>query len=156
MNNSLPELPLRDIHLPASISWWPPALGWWLLLGIILLAIALTSFLLWNRFKPTLKKHAKKQLKSIENMFQQTENSTLCLTELSVFLRQTAMRRNQSATVAGLTGSAWLTLLDQNLETPEFSHGSGQILLKGPYQPDVERDEVVQIIQLCHKWVDRL
>jgi hypothetical protein len=43
------SLPLRDIHLPAAISWWPPAPGWWLL------AIALTlgplSVGLWWRWR---------------------------------------------------------------------------------------------------------
>lgn len=26
------ELPLRDIHLPETIGWFPPAIGWWLLI----------------------------------------------------------------------------------------------------------------------------
>ncbi|MBV1912177.1 MAG: DUF4381 domain-containing protein, partial [Cycloclasticus sp.] len=32
------ELPLRDIHLPDAITWWPPAIGWWLLLAVIIVA----------------------------------------------------------------------------------------------------------------------
>ena len=25
---------LRDIHLPDPVSWWPPAPGWWIAVGI--------------------------------------------------------------------------------------------------------------------------
>ena len=24
------QIPLRDLHLPDAISWWPLAPGWWL------------------------------------------------------------------------------------------------------------------------------
>ncbi|MGB5726303.1 MAG: DUF4381 domain-containing protein, partial [Thiogranum sp.] len=44
------ELPLRDIHLPDPLSWWPPAPGWWLLLTL-LVAIALLGGYLLHRYR---------------------------------------------------------------------------------------------------------
>lgn len=41
---------LRDIHLP-SAAWWPPALGWWLLTGLIVLAVAVIAWLSWRRVR---------------------------------------------------------------------------------------------------------
>ena len=60
-----PNLPLRDIHLPAPISWWPPAPGWWLLLfGIPTLLILLAWLWRWVRRK-TVRKLALAELESI-------------------------------------------------------------------------------------------
>jgi len=33
------ELPLKDIHLPDAITWWPLAIGWWLLIVMVIAAI---------------------------------------------------------------------------------------------------------------------
>jgi len=32
--NPDPLAPLRPLHLPDQIGWWPPAPGWWLLAGV--------------------------------------------------------------------------------------------------------------------------
>ena len=38
-------LPLKDLHLPAEIGWWPLAPGWW---GVIaVLAVVAAAVILW-------------------------------------------------------------------------------------------------------------
>lgn len=150
------DLELRDVHLPDPISWWPLAPGYWLLLGIILLVILLTVIFLKERFTPNLRKQAAAELDKIEKSFQESDDATRCLSELSVLLRRAVLSQNHPISVAGLTGPAWLELLDQPLKKPEFSQGIGQILLSGPYQHHVESDEVSRLIQLCRKWVTYL
>ena len=46
------ELPLRDIHLPEPVSWWPMAPGWWWVIGLLLLASAVvTGIILYRRYR---------------------------------------------------------------------------------------------------------
>lgn len=150
------DLPLKDIHLPADISWWPPALGWWLLFAltvtIIIIAIIITKKLL----KPTLKKQATKALNSIEAQFQSTGDPTQCIRDISSFLRRVVLSQTSSSYTAGLTGKAWLTMLDKPLDTPEFSEGIGITLLNSPYQRQANHDDATQLINLCRKWIKRL
>ena len=45
------QLPLRDIHLPEAVSWWPLAPGWWFLICIAaagLLYFLYKEFLKWR------------------------------------------------------------------------------------------------------------
>lgn len=153
MNNNPIDLPLRDIHLPDPISWWPLAIGWWLALGAILLAIILTYFIVKWYTKPKLKKHALLALQEIETSYQKTENASHCIAELSILLRRAVLSQKHSKDAPSLTGPAWLELLDQPLKKPEFSQGIGKILLTGPYQQHIDNADVVKLIQLCRKWV---
>ena len=45
------RLPLRDVHLPASPSWWPPAPGWWWLAAV--LAVAALAWAAWSAWRAT-------------------------------------------------------------------------------------------------------
>jgi hypothetical protein len=55
MNQTSPEIAallsqLRDITPPPPINWWPPAIGWWLVLGVAV-ALAALTFYLTKKFK---------------------------------------------------------------------------------------------------------
>lgn len=39
---------LQDIHLP-SAAWWPPAPGWWLVAGLVVLSVAVVAWWVWRR-----------------------------------------------------------------------------------------------------------
>jgi hypothetical protein len=156
MNPSLPELPFRDIHLPDPAGWWPLAPGWWILFTFLLGCSILAFLWLQKYLQTSLKKDASKELNTIEKIYEQTQNATRCISDLSILLRRIVLSQKQKTPVAGITGVAWLKLLDQRLGTVDFSQGPGRILLAGPYQPAVEKQNVEELIRLCRKWVSRL
>lgn len=152
------DLPLRAIHLPPDITWWPLAIGWWIALGIVSLALIAVAIALWQLLKPSLKKEAQKALNSIVASYYETDDDHACLAEISKLLRRAVISQNKRLKrgLEGLTGEAWLKILDCQLKQPEFSRGAGHILLTGPYRKIVEKNEVEELIQLCQRWVKTL
>ncbi len=46
------QIPLRDLHLPEVIGWWPPASGWWFLIVLVsagLVYLLYRSIRKWRR-----------------------------------------------------------------------------------------------------------
>lgn len=147
------DLPLRDIHLPDSISWWPLSFGWWILLGLVAIAFLIIYCIQRQYFKATLRKETLNELSRIEKTFLETENALFCISELSVLLRRAALSKNLPAGVIGLS---WLKLLDEPLEKPEFSEGIGRLLMNAPYQRHVDKDSAKNLIELCRRWAEVL
>ncbi|HMM26605.1 MAG TPA: DUF4381 domain-containing protein, partial [Pseudoxanthomonas mexicana] len=42
-------LVLRDVHVPPAPSLWPPAPGWWLLAGVVVLMLLGIAAWRWHR-----------------------------------------------------------------------------------------------------------
>ena len=70
------DLPLRDIHLPDPVSWWPMAPGWWLLFFLLVLLISLSIFFLRRRqqYRRSAVYKAKQELDRIHNTFNLNQN----------------------------------------------------------------------------------
>lgn len=146
MNPTGPEL--RDIHLPAEPSWWPPAPGWWMIATIVI--GLLVWLILWLR-KCSRRRQWRQQImleldRIAANDILRSDPPRL-VGELSQLLRRSARLINAAAPT--MRGSAWLAFLDTQLGGEEFSQGPGQVLLEGPYQrqTDVDADALLALVR---------
>lgn len=145
------ELPLRDIHLPDPIGWWPPAPGWWMLV-ILMLAVIAWLFWRWRQ-----QKHAEQGLESalleLERLQRQYGTNTKeLLRELSVLLRRVAISQYGRQTVSGLTGAAWVKFLDDKAGKPLFGSKLTHLLTEVPYRPETQA-ETKAVLQATREWI---
>lgn len=155
MNTANNTLALRDIHLPTQVSWWPPAPGWWLVLGIILLFIVV-AVLLYRRYQVRkLYQAATQELQKIKQDYAQTHDDQQLVQQLSIYLRRACLTFYPRVDVAGLTGNAWLEFLDSVLENSKdprrFGDEAARVLVSAPYQLQQQIDAEV-LLSLCESW----
>jgi len=153
------QLPLRDIHLPGAIGWWPPALGWWLLAALVVAGLALYG-LYWYRGRH--RRVALRALVRVRAALEQGAEPVACLQYVSTTLRRFAMTsvatsraEGLPADVPGLIGERWLRYLDSRWERSDFASGPGRQLLAAPYgRPNsIERMTALELTALCAAWL---
>jgi hypothetical protein len=152
MNETGPEL--RDIHLPADPSWWPPAPGWWLLallcLGLIVLAVV------WIRRRLARRRWRQRVCSELDRIAAEhaaAPDPLRLATGISQLLRRASRLLDPQA--AALRGEAWLGFLDSAIGGEEFSKGAGRVLLEGPYQRTASCDADA-LIRLTRQWLQRI
>jgi hypothetical protein len=156
MNSPVPQLPLRDIHLPGPISWWPPAPGWWILAALLIVGTILFALYIRYRQRRTrIRRVSLKEIDAIQEAFHAHKNSTRLVRELSVLLRRVCVSRYPRVDVASLTGAEWMSFLDRNRESKVFSEGAGIVLMTEPYRknPDVDANA---LLSCCRSWIATL
>jgi len=159
MKPDLQQLPLRDIHLPEPVSWWPPAPGWWGILALCLLLLMSTLLIFRFRKNGKLRRASKASIEQVFAEYRTHGDPQRLIDELSVLLRRISLSHYPRSKVAGLTGDAWLEFLDLGIEdTPVqrgFSTGAGAVLALAPYKPDIQID-VATLHNICLQWVSNL
>lgn len=146
------QLPLRDIHLPAEVAWWPPAYGWWILLAVLAVLGVIAALVYRRRFR---ERAAIRGLKAVAQALAEGAPPVSCIQRTSMILRRFAMSIDETKKAAGLTGEAWLRFLDRRWGRDEFSAGIGRVLIYGPYAPAerVSAGDVGALNSLCLDWV---
>jgi hypothetical protein len=147
------QLPLRDIHLPGAIGFWPPALGWWLVAALVLAGLVLLAV---YYYRGRHRRVALRAMKRVRVALEQGAEPVVCLQMASTVLRRFAMTSARfSPGVPGLIGEGWLEHLDSRWQRHEFAKGLGRQLLAAPYgRPhSIERGTALELAALCTDWL---
>jgi ABC-type bacteriocin/lantibiotic exporter with double-glycine peptidase domain len=157
--NAIPasELAIKDIHLPEAISWWPLAIGWWIVLGLLIISIV--AFFLWYRQKQQhLQTHddqhssLREQVMAELVIIQKISDDQRFLEQLSALLKRVAITQHGKQ-VAGLTGKRWLRFLDKQWKLTVFSQGIGRVLGDAPYRKNAQPDRHV-LLRISKNWLE--
>jgi len=148
-------LELRDIHPPADPPLWPPAPGWWLVSGLILVALALAGRRAWRAHRVRVRRRRiLAELAELGTRLGQEGNGAELAAGVSALLKRIALTRFDRVEVAPLTGTAWLEFLDRHGGGGAFAQGPGRVLADGPYAP-TQTVEVKALLDLAQDWARR-
>ncbi len=157
------ELELKDIHLPDSILWWPPAPGWWVL-GVVLIIFLFLMLLLlpklwrWLRYKP-VRSLSLKEFYLIKQSHQQQADQKQTLQAITTLLRRTVMSKSGRIGHAGVVGDDWINQLNQMSQKDCFTQAQEELLKYGRYQPAIEgqnKADIDSLLQSCENWIRSL
>jgi len=119
---------LESLIAPEKVAFWPPAPAWFLLAGLILLALLL--FLLrWirrrirNRYRRLALSQLNEILESAGNQVLQSD-----VQALNRLLKETALSTYPREQVAPLFGKEWLEFLDKYCTKTKLSDQHGDLL----------------------------
>lgn len=146
MNDNLPEL--RDIHLPESVSLWPPAYGWYvIIIALILLYFAHKLYHLW-RLK-SKKNYALKLLSTLN-----TEEVIKSASEISTLLRRICIYRYPE--IVAVEGKEWLKFL-QTKTKHKLSESTAELLENAPYanpkKTKYSQQNLQELISFTKIWI---
>jgi hypothetical protein len=149
---------LHDIVTPTAIPWWPPAPGWYWVLGFFSLVAAglLVRWLLhWqhNRYR----REALAELALQEGMLRDPAKRATALGAVAELLKRVALTAFPRRRVATLTGKAWFDFLDRTGRTTCFAQGRGTILEDATYDPrsaaNLDDQKLNDVMTMARDWI---
>ena len=148
------DIPLRDLHLPEMIGWWPVAPGWWLLFGLLLFGLGFIARRALQKHQMNAdRRRALSQLRLLQAEYDRSHDAVSLGVEISELLRRAMLAYAPRDEVAGLTGTNWLEWLDQGLGSKAFSDGPGRSIESLPYRnsglatSDIDIDGLIQAVR---------
>ena len=113
---------LNDIVLPAQVSWWPLASGWYFLFAVLLILFAWFGYRSLTRWSGNrYRRAALAEFQSVEQDLQDTAVRDDCLRKIPVLIKRTALSAYPRNQVASLTGKDWHQFLNSKLKNQPFT-----------------------------------
>ncbi len=152
---------LHDVVLGEPVSWMPQTVGWWVLLGLVLLALGWATFVALRRRRANrYRRLAFARLDEIEQALIDAASRPGALTALPELVKQTALACRPRSEVASLSGQPWLRFLNASYGGDGFTEGPGRLLPTLAYAtPWATRalgtQELDALIGLVRLWIRR-
>lgn len=135
---------LRDLALPAEVSLWPPAPGWWILAASVVVSVAiLTVMAVRHHRRNAYRREALQQLETIE------------AASISSVLKRAALAAWPRAEVAPLSGPTWLAFLDRTGRMTTFVKGPGQAIEAMTFGASVPATDAEAARAAARDWLRR-
>jgi len=150
---------LEPLIAPEELGLWPPAPGWFILSGILLLALTLLSIIWYRKRKRNRYRIlALKQLKKISSRAEQ-HPGLQDIQALNRLLKQTALSAFPREQVASLFGDDWLDFLDRSNYRSNFSGQCREHLHDSAYkkesQVNIAPHQWIQLINEAGTWIKK-
>lgn len=149
-NSPLQEL--RDVHLPDPIALWPPAPGWWVLSGLVVIGAIMFLWIRMYRRRTRARRLAITELGAIKQHYDTHRDDQWLVQRLSAIVRRYAIATFPRTEVAGLVGISWLQFLNRTGQTNQFTDGIGHLLRSGPYRPE-PAVSAAELVPLVDHWI---
>lgn len=148
---------LHDIDGLDPVSAWPLALGWWVLIGVVVICVvALIVYAIrWLAFRRSWKHDTLQKLATLEKGLSDVNAREAAIT-LSEYLRRISLKRFSRKECAGLTGEAWLKWLAKQDPKKFDWEKKGALLIDMPYAPQqvsLSASQMKELIQAVKMWV---
>lgn len=153
---------LADIHLPEPVSYWPPAIGWWILALSALIAIVLLGRrFAAHRRQLKIRQYALAELNRCYDRYShaaasENQQSTLnYVNDFNTVIRRVALVHYPQANVASLDGASWVDFIQEKGESSLMSKEITVALKHGRFQSKCEVD-VDAMQSFGEQWVQSL
>lgn len=143
---------LRDIHATPEVPWWPPAPGWWLLAGLLLLVLAW----LGRRGLARLRNHQRRKqmlawVEHLNSAMDPAKEPQAYLSTLNRIFKLVALRAFPDRHCAVLAGQEWVDFLVGQFGDAAAA-GPLAALATGPYDP-APRFDAGELSHLTRLWI---
>lgn len=145
--DNLPEL--RDIHLPSdSISIFPLAYGWWMVLLLAISTFVFVKLLLWLK-RNSAKLYARKLLLPLKE-----QKNLASVVKMSEILRRVCVRKYPQA--VAMFGNEWIEFLNIHSREP-LNENTAELLKNAPFMnqnlPLPDNMEIDSLWKFCYEWI---
>ncbi|MCB1690628.1 MAG: DUF4381 domain-containing protein [Halioglobus sp.] len=151
-----PQDPLANLHPlrePELIGWWPLAPGWWLLLALAILIVAVAIYLARKHYsKNAYRRRALRQLQALLSQYEADGNTGDYLGNVNALLKSVALRAYPGDSVASQHGESWRLFLNRSLPPEAQLPAAFDNAVYQPQAPDID---MMQLHSAALHWIKK-